>query len=73
MASERNRLGVAPWGHFVVHAPADLVLQVVRAFGMKSIPAAHAIFWLCTTLLRTRVPTPRRGAGLADSIQLTAP
>lgn len=53
----------------VVHAPADLVLQVARNLDTQSIPFVRAIFWLRTRILRAKSPPPRRGTGTVASAQ----
>lgn len=55
----------------LVHAPADVVMDVARNLDMQAIPLVRAIFWLREKLLGTTPVPNRRPEGLvADTIGL---
>jgi len=55
----------------LVHAPANIVLNVAKDFDMQSVPLSRAIIWLRGKILGATLLPPRRAQGLvAETIDL---
>lgn len=53
-----------------IHAPAEIVFEVARAFDMQTHPIVRAIFWLRGKLLGSRQPPSEQPGGLGPDALL---